>query len=157
MWGANPIYKNDPLLKTPTLTKLERRKTLALGPRQSQILFKRQPSTKIEMQKKSYQQCSVMNLRYWNALLLWINIHLERWTLALSAAPPPVLRDKTPNPQPHDSFEIPSTAHQCASGWIMVLCRTSSKVIRLCWVSQSIKAGRNGNGVKHFFKERWKI
>ena len=37
---------------------------------------------------------------------------------------------------------------------VFYLYETSSKVIRLWWVLQSIKAERNGNGVTNFFSER---
>ena len=42
------------VIKTPTLTKLKRLQTLALALGQSQILVRRQPPTRIEMQKKIY-------------------------------------------------------------------------------------------------------
>ena len=54
--GPTHINKNDPLLKTSTLTKLKRRQTLALGLHQSQILVRRQPPTRIEMQKKKRKE-----------------------------------------------------------------------------------------------------
>ena len=46
--------------------------------------------------------------------LLWINLHLERLTSALSTTPstPHVFRDKTPKPLPHNGFESSSTPKQ---------------------------------------------
>ena len=69
---------------------------------------------------------------------LWINLHLEN-----------------SRPSPTRWFWKSFYSQSGCGGWIIVFYGTSSKLIKLCWVSQSIKAERNWNGVKDCVRERW--
>ena len=89
----------------------------------------------------------------WKTILVVDQSLPRRVNLSTQLNPLPVFRDNTPNPHPQMVLKVLPLPIRVLGVKIWSFMGHVAKW--LCWVSQSIKAERNGNGDEYFVRERW--